>query len=650
MADDRSAVSIGSHPPRGAAPDIDAGELVAVSVGSPRAATGAGPDAPAHRRPEPEPTPRSPGHRHRMRPVDGWDVLGLVLTTLVMLGVHHGARALVGVPLGRSPVLDAATAVVAATAGALLVVLVLRDRPRPGALPRLVTAVWADPPGDWVALPLGAVLALPLFGLYTRVLLQDADSARVIAAVTHVRTHGIDFLVDTQDNFGPHILLGPVVAVAGLAGAKAVAVISVQALAGVTAYVTRRITGSMLGAAAAAVALVAIPPVVDRGGFVPLYPVMLALGYLGGWLAYQAVTQPDRRWLRAAAAGVCLALAPEAQAVGQLFLAAPLLLLVLAPGWRAGLAACGRIYLFVALTSIPRIAVNVADGGLSRITSYRTDYWITEGYVSEIQTGFWEYTGVDEPLRVYLGLLPGRFAGTLGTQGCVVLGVALAAWLLACRLRGRLLVLAVVGTMLLAVSLKQVPPFPRYYSPLWPGIAILAGVGVAGVVRRRSRLTGAVAVGAVLALAALAGSTLRDAVRIHDVHRAAVEAGPYSRLAEQVDDGKGVIGARSHSLLNVTADIPTWGGQFLTEDEYVTYLTWPSDAAVIEVMERHDIGWVLVHGTRILELDYHDTWLIPHHGRPARQVDQVAASPAFCRHTEVDGYVLYRLGPCTGGE
>ncbi|MGH9112708.1 MAG: hypothetical protein ACRDZN_10510, partial [Acidimicrobiales bacterium] len=108
------------------------------------------------------------------------------------------------------------------------------------------------------------------------------------------------------------------------------------------------------------------------------------------------------------------------------------------------------------------------------------------------------------------------------------------------------------------------------------------------------------------------------------------------------------IGARSHSLVNVTADIPTWGGQFLAEDEYATYLTWPSDDAVIEVMDRHDIGWVLIHPNVALETDYHDTWLIPHHGVPARHVERVATSTNFCRMADVAGFVLYRLGGCPG--
>lgn len=575
----------------------------------------------------------------------GWDLLGVSLTALGMLGVQQAAAFVIGTPLGKSRVFIVAAAVSAAVSLVLLAWLVARDRPRAREVPHLAAAVWTEPPGPWAAGVLGVLLGMPVLGLYTPVLLGDADSARVIAAVAYVRTHGLGFLVDTQDNLLPHLLLGPVVAIGGLAGAKLFTLVTVQMLVGVSAYVSYRVTRSMLGAVAAALAVIAIPAAVEQGGRMPMYPTMLALGYLGGWLSYRAITQPERRSL-AIAAGVCLALAPEAQAVGVLFLAVPVLVLVFASTARAGLAAAARVYLVVALTMLPRLVINLSAGGLEGIASYRTDYWITNGYVALIQSNFWRYTGVNEPLGEYLSRLPGRFTDSLDAQGYVVLGLAVVAWLTLSRGRGRVFALAVVGFVVIAISVKQVPPFPRYYGVLWPGMAILVGFGVGTLARQSGRIVRALAFGVVTGLVVLATTTLDDTVHAHDEQRAIIDGGAYRQLAAAITDGKGVIGARSHSLLNVTADIPTWGGQFLTEDEYVSYLTWPSDDAVIEVMERHDIGWVLIFPDHRLETDYHNTWLIPSHGVSARQVERVAASPAFCLAAEIAGFELYRLGDC----
>lgn len=580
-----------------------------------------------------------------------WNVAALGWALTAALGVHLAARRSLGPPIGQVPGVPLVASLVAAASAVLLVVLLTRDRPRLVEVPRRLVDLWQDPPGHWVAAVTGALVALPVISLYVPVLLNDADSARVVAAVRHTRRHGIGFLVDTQDNVLPHLVLGPVVALGGLAGAKAVAALSVVALGAVVGYVTWRITGSMFGTLAAALALVATPPVVDRAGYVPMYPTMLALGYLGAWLAFRAMTEPDRPWRRAAAAAVCLALAPEAHAVGLLFLAVPVLLVGAAPTLRRWSAACGRIYLVAALVSLPRLVLNVWEGGFSRLTSYRTDYWITKGYLEEIQTGFWGYQGVDEPLGEYLSRLPGRFFYTLELGGTIVFWLAVAAAPLACRRRGRLVALAGLGFMAVAVTVKQIPPFPRYYAPLWPGMAILVGVGGAALARRTGRLRAVarpVAALGTVGLAVLAWSSLgkvgeRQLMQVRVVHLR-----PYHELAALIDDDRGVIGARSHALLNVSTRNPTWGGQFLTEDEYVTYLTWPSDEEVLEVLDRHDIGWVLIHANLDLELGYHDTWLLPHHGRPARHVARVAESPSFCRVAAIDGYQLYRVGGCTG--
>jgi hypothetical protein len=621
-----------------------------------------------------EPTELTESERRRF---SAWDAVGVLFTALAMLAVEQLVVAAGNLGLGHSGFVRAGAVLVGVLAVGGLAILVVRDRPSVASAAERLVAVWRDPPGEWVTVLLGAILAVPLLRLYAPVLFNDSDSARVVGAVIHVQSNGFGYLRDTQDNLLPQLLLGPVIAVGGLAGAKLFVIASVQVLAGVTAYITRRITGSTWGAAAAAVALVALPPILERAIYLPMYPTMLALGYTGSWLAYRAIASPPASasgsppasagWRYALPAGVFLALTPEAHAVGQLFYVAPLLMIVFAPGFpgwaglRSWVASAARIYAVVFVVSLPRIAINLSEGGLSRFTSYRTDYWITEGYVREIQINFWHYSGVDEPLGDYVRQLPDRFVDSLGDWGWLLLLLAAVAWLVWCRGGARWFVLGAVGIIALAVTAKRVPPFPRYYAPLIPGIALLVGVGVGRLARLRlsrpslpSPPSGALravlgrvaAVACVAALGAVAVTNLDTAAGRVDRTRLVVERGPYRTLAAAIDDGKGLIGARSHALLFVTADIPTWGGQFLSEDEYVTYLTWPSDDQVIDVLERHDIGWVLIHADRNLELGYHDTWLVPHHGENARQVDAVAASPRFCRVMSVGGFILYKLGAC----
>jgi hypothetical protein len=574
-----------------------------------------------------------------------WDAVGILLLVSVMLGINHLAIGWAGTPLGRSPVIRAVSIGVAGLTFVMFLGLVVRARVPPTEVARRLTAVWRDPPRDAVAFVLGLALSLPVWGFYWPRLIVDADSARLLASVTHVMRGNLGYLADVQEPYLPHVLLAPVIAAHGLVGVKIFLLVSVQVLAGVTALLTYRVTGKMWGAVAAVFALLRIDEMLRRLFVVPMYPVMLALGYLGAWYAYRTVSDPERRWRYAIPAGLCLALAPEAQAVGQVFLAVPLLVVVFAPTIRAGAVQVTRLYAVIAVVSLPRVAINLSEGGLSHVTSYRTDWWVTQGYVREIQENFLGYLGINEPLKEYLSLLPERYLTSLGDAGWLLVGLALTGWLLCCRGRARLFVVGAVALMVFAVTVEQVPRFPRYYSPLFPGMAILVGVLVAALVRRPW----------VVKLGALACSVALIVVAAGNYHRIAesfagsprFEAWTFQGMVDSMDDHRGVIGARAHQLLfTATTDVPTWGDQFLTEEDYVTYLTWPSDDAVIEMMERHDIGWVLLHPIRVLELNYNDTWLVPHHGLPARHVEAVMTSPRFCLWYEVGGYTLYKLGPC----
>lgn len=594
--------------------------------------------------PDPE-----PGNRlaPRRRSSSLADLVGVLVVVAAMLALNQAAVAWAGTPLGTSRgirVLSLATGAVAALG---LLYLVVRERGRPGRVLRSATEVWRDPPGDWVALALGAALALPLLGLYWPRRGQHSDSARLLSSVDHVWRGDLGYLVDVQEPYLPHAFYGPAMAVGGLQAARLLMIATFVALAGATALITYRVARSLWGAAASVIALLGIRGAVMLVHNSPMYPLMLTLGYVGAWFAYRAVTDTEGRWRYSLAAGVCLALAPEAHAIGQLFLAAPALVAVLAPTWRVAITRTARTYAVVAVALLPRVAINAAEGGLDWITTYRTDWWVTQGYVRHIQENLLGYQGIDEPLDYYLSHLPGRFYDGLGGWGWVVVGGAVLGWL-CCRWRQRLFVVGVLGFMLLAVTVEQVPSFPRYYSPLFPGMAILSGALIAALLRQRRwllRAGGIVAAACLLVGAAGTFDGVRDVAE--EARVKTDDALPVQRLVASIDDDRGVIGARSHQVFfGVTTDTPTWGDQYLTEEEYVTYLTWPSDDEVIDLLDRHDIGWVVIHANRLLETEYNDVWLIPFHGRRSRHVEAVATSPNFCRWSEGGGYVLFKVGAC----
>lgn len=505
--------------------------------------------------------------------------------------------------------------------------------------------VWLRSANGWTMFLFGCALTIPAFALYAPSLAGDSDSARLVASILYVQHNGIDYLVDTQEVLLPHILLSPILALGGIPGLQAFNVLSVVVLGGVVAFIVWRLTRSPLAVLAGVLALNALPGILERAYRLPMYSTMLSFGFLGVYLSHRAIVAENRsrRWQNAVLAGLCLVLAIEAHQVGQLFLVVTALLVVTARPSSA-LRGLGHVYLVVGVLAIPRLVINLMEGGLSQLLSNRVDFWVTKGYLKPIQADFF-YLPVRDSLGEYLEKTPVSLLGVWGSPGLLTLALGLAALV---AMSGKLRRFALVcACLLLAVALyRRLPFYTRYFSLLLVGSALAAGVAFSSLLRRNSRARRAVVGLGLVGLLASAVMSYRGRVEDLQTLERAVANGPYLRFTKEMSPGDGVIGVRSVYLNFVSTDVRTFGGQFLTEREYVTFLTWPSDSAVIDVMHAHNIEWIFVPrwpGKWVGR--YNDTWLLPNYGKPARYQREVKQSTSFCRVRKIRGAALYKLDP-----
>jgi hypothetical protein len=582
------------------------------------------------------------------RPIDTLDWLGLTATGAAAAAV---AAALASPVFTREPpypglfdVTLALCAALVATTLAGTMVIVRRRSLSLLDLPGKVFQSWSDPARPWLVFALGMAISIPLIALHTRFILFDSDSARLLASITFVEHHGIGYVVNTQANMLPHLLLTPVVALAGIGGAKAMGIAFLILLSGLTASITWRVSRSTLAAVVAVLALLSTEAILERARYVPMYPAMLLFGYLGVYLAYRACTETGRhRWTLAVLAGLALVLSSEAHGLGVAFLVVPVFLLIALPS-RSTVNALVAVFASTFVFYIPRAALNLSRGGLSHFLTYRQDYWTTKGYLTEIQRTFWRMPSTRTSILTYpfvwLSYLP-RF---MGWTAMPVLILAVVAFVLA-RGRGRWFAFACFGFYMGPAVLRQAPLYPRYFTPIAVGAAIGAGTAVP-LLTKRLRVPRWLPALALPVLVATSLVALLGASKLGRSRERMVYDGPYRALAAVVTDGKGVIGARPASMLFVNPRLEIYGGQFLTEREFVTYLTWPSNEAVIRMLQARNIGWVYVNPRRQFETVYHDTWLVPHYGLMARQVRELKDNPNFCEVLNEGGSVLYRLGGC----
>jgi len=573
-------------------------------------------------------------------------VAGLVATMsfLTVLGLLYGrgpGEAWVTLLTGFLALGVAAALMTAVSAG-----LVARSASRgTSELLHHLIRVWLRSADGWTSFLFGCALTLPAFALYTPALVGDSDSARLVASILYVQRNGFHYLVETQEVLLPHILLSPILALGGISGLQAFNVLSVVVLGGVVAFIVWRLTRSPLAVLGGVLAVNSLPGILERAYRLPMYPTMLSFGFLGVYLAHRAIGAESRprRWQSAIFAGLCLVLAFEAHQVGQLFLVVSALLVVTArpPSALAGL---GRVYLVVVALSIPRLVINLMEGGFSHFLSNRVDFWVTKGYLKPIQAEFF-YLPVRDGLGEYLEKTPESLLGVWGLPGLLTFALGLAT-LVAMSGKLRRFALACACLMLAVALYRRLPFYPRYFSLLLVGSALAAGLAFSWLLRGSSRAR-RTAVGLGL-VGLLASAVMSYRGRVEDLQtlERAVAKGPYLRFTNEMSPGDGVIGVRSVYLNFVSTDVRTFGGQFLTEGEYVTFLTWPSDSAVIDVMRAHNIEWIFVPRWPAKWVErYNDTWLLPNYGKSARYYREVKQSTSFCLVRKIRGAALYKLDP-----
>jgi hypothetical protein len=523
---------------------------------------------------------------------------------------------------------------------------VVHRRQSVGEAVRDVAAVLTDPARPFAATLIGVGLGVPLLGVYAPII-ADSDSMWLAVSTQEVHEHGIGLIEQNQEVLLPHFVIGPLLRLGGYELAVPFTILTMLALAGLTAYLAQRITGSSIGALAAPAALLAMSEVTARTPFLPMYATCFMLAYGGGWLVHRAMGMELRAggWWRAVLGGLMIIGSVEAHAIGQLYYLIPFLLLILHPLRRA-LRAFALTIAAMAVASIPRIAINLAVGGFSSFRSNRTDYLVQKGYLDLVNTQFWGFPNTGSPIS-YLKNLPGLVNIGANPRLPLLLAVPILVAAIRTTWRPRLFVAASTLVFVAALAVASPAVVGRYLTPLAVGVALLVGVGVAVAARGDGEgRTVAYALVAVL----LIGTFIQERGRL------SVELGRHERVEQSysprfadIVGREPVLGTRSHELLWTRPDVHALFARNMSEKDFVTYLTWPSDEQVYALMDRLGVKYVLL-GPERSEKTYYEIWVKPTYHREIRHPEKIRASDRLCPVMTYQENTLYRYGPCQPGD
>ncbi len=416
------------------------------------------------------------------------------------------------------------------------------------------------------------------------------------------------------------------------------------ALALVVGYAAYQATGKAWTFPVAALALASMPIFSLQARMLQFHPAVLFFGYGGLVAAIIYLRGGSSKALVGAILGLTGAL--YSYNIGILFIPVPILYVLIQWG-RPTINRLTRLYAGVAVLAIPFVVWHLSVGGLSGFIKQETMWFKDNGYLETRNLEFWGY-GSSSPIE-FLGKLPGMFDGAAGSLLIPVVVLSIIGLI---RLRTGTWPAAVLLSLAIPIAtLMYMSPaaLPRYVYILLPAMVVLALYGLVGLLRaiplykRTFYIAPVVGITLLVVLGIMALGNLRG--EINETQR--LEASPSQKelahMADLIDDGKAVLGTsalaiipyrRSGKLLSITST---------AEADFVTYLSWPSEAAVADLFRRHNVGWVLIRRpARRWEVNY-NVWLLNAAGQLPQHNLKLETSDQVRRVYTGKAFLLYRV-------
>jgi 4-amino-4-deoxy-L-arabinose transferase-like glycosyltransferase len=413
------------------------------------------------------------------------------------------------------------------------------------------------------------------------------------------------------------------------------------ALAMLIGYVAYRMTGGKLWAfLAAAFAMSSLPVFFAQSRSLTFHAPALFFGYLGVFAAINHMRQGGRWPL--AVAGLALPAAFYSYNIGLLFLLIPPLFLLVDRS-RATLTRLISIYGVVFVLAAPWLVSHLATFDLDHFFRQRESWALDQGYL-ELRNV--EFFGIGSESRFsFLTRLPNMFEGAAGPLiiALVFFSVVGLVWMPNWSWRSA----ALVALAIPIAALLYVTPaaYTRYTYMVLPGLVLLSVYGLTSLLnelsvdRRASNRATVLRIATIGLLAMLVLQRVDDNISKEPVAGKELEL---AQVAQIIDDGKGVIGSRVAPLIRYERDSELLIPDFVSQEDFVTYLSWPSDETVAEMLQRKNVGWLLIrHPADKWEISY-NAWLTTVTGQPPQHFRMVD-SPLAERVYKGNWYSLHRV-------
>ena len=410
---------------------------------------------------------------------------------------------------------------------------------------------------------------------------------------------------------------------------------------GYSAYV---VTGRTWAFLVAAAAVASLPVFLLQARSLPLYPAVLFCGY-GGLAAALIYLRGGGKWtLGLAVAGLVGTL--YSYNVGILFLPVPVLY-VLVDRKRTVILRLARLYGPLAVLAIPFIVWHLAVGGVDGFFRQDIMWMVDKGYLLIRNVEFYGYGSTS--LGEFLGKIPRIFQNAAHPLTIPFVGLAFLGFLRLPNWSWRAAVLLALAIPMAALVYKSPSAHSRYVYIFLPALVLLSTYGLAGLLdtfRAQKRTLYILPVAGLAVMVLLSVTLVRNVDAQVQATREIASSKTQQELGEiasLIDDEKAVLGSRAGALIAHRRSNRLLSTRWVSEDDFVTYLSWPSEGAVAKLFHRNDVGWVLIRkSARRWERNY-NVWLGAVTGQLPQHHLKLETSGLVRRVYNGNAFILYKV-------
>lgn len=415
-------------------------------------------------------------------------------------------------------------------------------------------------------------------------------------------------------------------------------------LAGLIGYLTFRMTSSYSTSLFSILFFYSFNVVTNQSLTAVLYPLAIFFSYFGMYLIWKYLF--EKKSLKYAVfGGGFLVSSIYTHQIGLIFMVMPFVLWITSSNrsWKSLLL----IYFSILLIAFPWITNHIDP--VSHVLSFERDRWMVQNnYIDIINKEFWGYhtTKINANYKEFVAGILRILENSVGDNWAVISILSLIGIYTSKKRELIITSSALFIVLLIAITIITPASFGRYFYPILPLLSIGSALFVSLLLQYIRPYPLKTILTCAIIIILLCNMLFSFFVIDYKVQQT-VTSKKFDELrdiSQIIDDKKGIIGSRPSLLIVTCPENSIYSHDYVSEEDFVLFLRWPSDPEVKSLLEKYNIRWIVLNKPiEKYERDYHGAWLKKVYNVEPDHYIKLQKSEVATKVFEGNYYILYKI-------